>query len=285
MSTLTGESKPVRRHSGPAAGTGIEASDRVFAGTYVAAGAAEAVVVTTGMHTELGRITTLTAGAERHDSPLELEMQRMTRVVAVLSVSLGAAFFLLAGTLGMGPTERFLFAIGVIVANVPEGLLPTVTLSLALATQRMARRNAIVRRLSAVETLGETTVICTDKTGTLTENQMTVTRVWLPSGELEVEGVGYAPEGATRTRAGALDAAALEELARAGALCNDAGARARRRPVAGGGRSDRGRAAHAGAQGRARPRRGGPPPPARPRRPVRLGAQAHDDRPRGRGRR
>ena len=197
MSTLTGESKPVWRRTGSDdGGEGIEAVDRVFAGTYVASGAAEAVVATTGMRTELGRITSLTAGAERHDSPLELEMRRVTRVVALLSVSLGAAFFLLAGSLGMGATERFLFAIGVIVANVPEGLLPTVTLSLALATQRMARRNAIVRRLSAVETLGETTVICTDKTGTLTENQMTVTRVWLPSGELDVDGTGYSPAGA-----------------------------------------------------------------------------------------
>jgi magnesium-transporting ATPase (P-type) len=222
MSTLTGESKPVRRHAGGGEGSGIEAVDRVFAGTYVASGAAEAVVATTGMRTELGRITSLTAGAERHDSPLELEMRRVTRVVALLSVSLGAAFFLLAGSLGMGATERFLFAIGVIVANVPEGLLPTVTLSLALATQRMARRNAIVRRLSAVETLGETTVICTDKTGTLTENQMTVTRVWMPSGELDVDGVGYAPEGGATPRWGMPDAAALEELARAGALCNDA---------------------------------------------------------------
>jgi Ca2+-transporting ATPase len=224
MSTLTGESKPVWRRTGSDdGGEGIEAVDRVFAGTYVASGAAEAVVATTGMRTELGRITSLTAGAERHDSPLELEMRRVTRVVALLSVSLGAAFFLLAGSLGMGATERFLFAIGVIVANVPEGLLPTVTLSLALATQRMARRNAIVRRLSAVETLGETTVICTDKTGTLTENQMTVTRVWLPSGELDVDGTGYSPAGGTRVRAGAPDAATLEELARAGALCNDAG--------------------------------------------------------------
>ena len=165
MSTLTGESKPVYRHAGRPDGDGLGATDRVFAGTYVTAGAAEAVLTTTGMATELGRITTLTAGAGRHDSPLEVEMRRMTRVVALLSVSMGAAFFLLAGSLGMDATDRFLFAIGVIVANVPEGLLPTVTLSLALATQRMARRNAIVRRLSAVETLGETTVICTDKTG------------------------------------------------------------------------------------------------------------------------
>ncbi len=122
-------------------------------------------------------------------------MARMTRLVATLSVSIGVAFFLLAGTLGMSLSDRFVFAIGVIVANVPEGLLPTVTLSLALATQRMARRNAIVRRLSSVETLGATTVICTDKTGTLTANEMTVRRAWTLEADLDVGGAGYAPIG------------------------------------------------------------------------------------------
>ena len=224
MSALTGESRPVRRHVG--AGThgraGIDAADRVFAGTHVVAGSGEAVVRATGMATELGRIARLTHGAQRRMSPLEREMGRMTRLVAVLSVSIGTAFFLLAGTLGMGLTERFVFAIGVIVANVPEGLLPTVTLSLALATQRMARRNAIVRRLSSVETLGATTVICTDKTGTLTANEMTVRRVWLPCGDLDVSGAGYAPAGELTVRSGHVDAGVLEELGRAVALCNDA---------------------------------------------------------------
>jgi magnesium-transporting ATPase (P-type) len=224
MSALTGESEPVRRKADPEPGgpDGIESLDRVFAGTHVVAGVGEAIVTTTGMATELGRIASLTQRAPRHPSPLELEMGRMTRVVAVLSVSVGAAFFLLAGTIGMGTSERFVFAIGVIVANVPEGLLPTVTLSLALATQRMARRSALVRRLSAVETLGETTVICTDKTGTLTENEMTVRRVWLPGVEYDATGEGYAPGGELRPRHGAADDDALVELARAGALCNDA---------------------------------------------------------------
>jgi P-type Ca2+ transporter type 2C len=224
MSTLTGESRPVRRHTsvGAHGREGIEAPDRVFAGTHVVAGTAEAVVTQTGMATELGRIAQLTQQAQRHLSPLELEMARMTRLVAVMSVSIGAAFFLLAGTLGMGLTERFVFAIGVIVANVPEGLLPTVTLSLALATQRMARRNAIVRRLSSVETLGATTVICTDKTGTLTANEMTVRRVWTPLADLEVAGAGYAPVGEINARSGHLGIPELQELARAGALCNDA---------------------------------------------------------------
>jgi magnesium-transporting ATPase (P-type) len=224
LSTLTGESRPVRRQvAGESHGrAGIEAPDRVFAGTHVVAGSGEALVTATGMATELGRIAQLTQRTGRRPSPLELEMGRMTRLVAIMSVSIGAAFFLLAGSLGMGLTERFVFAIGVIVANVPEGLLPTVTLSLALATERMARRNAIVRRLSSVEALGATTVICTDKTGTLTANEMTVRRIWMAGAELEVTGAGYAPEGSVEAPAEQPDPIALEELARAGALCNDA---------------------------------------------------------------
>ena len=218
MSTLTGESRPVGRHAtNGTVGVGFEAPDRVFAGTHVFSGTAEAVVTATGMATELGRIAGLTQSAPRRPSPLELEMRRVTRVVALLSMLIGVTFFALAGALGMPLTDRFLFAIGVIVANVPEGLLPTVTLSLALATQRMARRNAIVRRLSSVETLGCTTVICTDKTGTLTTNEMTVRRLWTPGGTLELEGVGYRPD--TRL---ATPGDAVRELARAGALCNDA---------------------------------------------------------------
>jgi magnesium-transporting ATPase (P-type) len=224
MSTLTGESQPVPRRvpDGEQDAKGVEATDRVFAGTHVVSGSGEAVVTVTGMATELGRIAELTQATGSHRSPLEHEMDRVTRLVAVVSVSIGAAFFLLAGFLGMGLAERFVFAIGVIVANVPEGLLPTVTLSLALATQRMARRQAIVRRLSSVETLGATTVICTDKTGTLTANEMTVRRVWTPRGELEVTGAGYQPDGSTIPRSGAVAPTELAELARAGALCNDA---------------------------------------------------------------
>jgi magnesium-transporting ATPase (P-type) len=225
MSTLTGESRPVRRHAGVEhrGNGGLDSPNRVFGGTYVVAGTGEAVVTATGMDTELGRIAALTEHAERHPSPLELEMGRVTRLVALLSVSIGTAFFFLAGALGMGLTERFVFALGVTVANVPEGLLPTVTLSLAMATQRMARRNAIVRRLSSVETLGATDVICTDKTGTLTANQMTVRRIWMPGGaEFAVEGAGYAPLGEIRALTGDGKPPALEELARCAALCNDA---------------------------------------------------------------
>ena len=208
-SVLTGESRTA------------EPEERVFAGTYVAAGVGEAIVAATGMHTEVGRIAALTEATTSERSPLERELDRVTRFVAVLSTALGALFFVVAGTLGMGFEERFVFAIGVMVANVPEGLLPTVTLSLGLATQRMARRNALVRRLSAVETLGETTVICTDKTGTLTENQMTVLRIWTPCGAYEVEGAGYEPRGRFRRDGRVVDPAPLAELLRCGLLCND----------------------------------------------------------------
>ena len=208
-STLTGESWPV------------EPVEQVFAGTWVAAGSGEATVTATGMSTEFGRIAALAQVAEAGRSPLEMELDHLTRLVAAIVLASGTVFFLLAGALGMGIRERFVFAIGVMVANVPEGLLPTVTLSLALATQRMARRNALVRRLSSVETLGETTVICTDKTGTLTRNEMTVQWVWTPQLTAKIEGVGYEPHGRFRAAGEVIEPTPFRGLLRAGLLCND----------------------------------------------------------------
>ena len=209
-SALTGESYPV------------EPDAHVFAGTWAIAGTAEALVTATGMGTRFGRIAALAQSTRRERSPLERELDRVTRMVAVLAISIGALFFVVAGLVGMSLSDRFLFAIGVMVALIPEGLLPTVTLALAMATQRMAGRNALVRRLSAVETLGETTVICTDKTGTLTENQMTVQRIWTPGAELAVEGVGYEPFGRFLDAQGVVEPATVHELLRAGLLCSDA---------------------------------------------------------------
>jgi magnesium-transporting ATPase (P-type) len=208
--TLTGEAYPV------------EPESRVFAGTFVTAGSGEALVTETGMATRFGRIAELAQRTRRERSPLERELDRVTHLVAVLSLGIGTLFFVVAGLLGMSLSDRFVFAVGVTVALVPEGLLPTVTFSLALATQRMARRNALVRRLSSVEALGETTVICTDKTGTLTEDEMTVVRLWTPAREVEVEGVGYEPFGRFRVDGRVVDPAPLGELLRAGLLCNDA---------------------------------------------------------------
>jgi P-type Ca2+ transporter type 2C len=210
-STLTGE-------SAPAAPT-----EEVFAGTFVTAGAAVAEVSATGMGTRFGRIAALAQQTHPRRSPLERELDGMTRAVALIALTIGVVFFVAAGFAGgMSTTDRFVFAVGVAVALVPEGLLPTVTLSLALATQRMARRNALVRRLASVETLGETTVICTDKTGTLTENQMTVQRIWVEGREVDVEGVGYEPFGRFRAGGEVVEPGPLAELLRAGLLCNDA---------------------------------------------------------------
>jgi calcium-translocating P-type ATPase len=184
-STLTGESVPVR----PAAGA------TVYAGTFVSQGEARAVVVATGAATRLAGIAAMTRSTRRPPGPLAVRLDQVVRVVAVVAVAVGVVFFGVALWLGMDLTAGFLLAVGVTVALVPEGLLPTVTLSLARAAHTMAARNALVRRLESVETLGSTTVICTDKTGTLTANQMSVVRVWTPTGTAIVHGSGYEPTG------------------------------------------------------------------------------------------
>jgi potassium/sodium efflux P-type ATPase len=181
-----------------------EIANLVLAGSTVAAGRAVAVVYATGAQTEFGQVAHLTTVVKREPSTLEVQVARIVRIITAIAVGMGVTVFLLSYLLiGMNITESFIFAIGIIVANVPEGLLPTVTLALALGVKRMARRNALVRRLSAVETLSATTVICTDKTGTLTKNEMTVRYLWLPqepqsdpsipNALIEITGAGYDP--------------------------------------------------------------------------------------------
>lgn len=182
-STMTGESVP--DHPGP--------DDAVLAGTFVLEGEAEAVVTATGTRTVLASMAQLTQGVRR-PTPLTVELDRLVRIIAAIAVGVGVGFFALSLLSGMPATDGFLFGVGVMVALVPEGLLPTVTLSLAVGAQRMAERHALVRRLEAVETLGSTTFICTDKTGTLTRNQMTVAAIWTPAGVVHVSGAdGYDP--------------------------------------------------------------------------------------------
>ena len=180
LSALTGESMPASRSAELTAVTGplLEATDLVFSGTTCTGGEAGTVVTRTGMHTELGRIAALSQRGRTERSPLERQVRRATWIIAIVAVVVGAAF-LPAGLLaGLGWSAAISFSIGLIVANVPEGLLPTITLALAVGVRELARRGAVVKRLSAVETLGSTTVICTDKTGTLTENRMRVTELW-----------------------------------------------------------------------------------------------------------
>jgi calcium-translocating P-type ATPase len=178
--TVTGESLPQARDAEPSNEENLERSrNTLLAGTSVVAGEGKAVVFATGMHTEFGKIANLTQSAVKSVSPLQLEIARLSHIIALLAGGLGVLFFLIGSSIGLSFWDNFIFAIGIIVANVPEGLLPTVTLSLAMATQRMAKRNALIRHLPSVETLGSATVICTDKTGTLTENRMVVNTLYL----------------------------------------------------------------------------------------------------------
>lgn len=205
VSVLTGESLPVARNPHPVrqrealsvrGGKPLERrgeqpqhektnpaeiSNLVLAGATVASGRGTAVVYATGTHTEFGQVAHLTTEVKREPSTLEVQVSHIVRVITAIALSMGVLIFALTSLLvGMEIKESFIFAIGIIVALVPEGLLPTVTLSLAIGVKRMVRHNALVRRLSAVETLSAVNVICTDKTGTLTKNEMTVRYLWLP---------------------------------------------------------------------------------------------------------
>jgi calcium-translocating P-type ATPase len=216
---LTGESDPVARTDDAAApGTAVvEARNVVFTGTSVVSGTAKAVVFSTGLATELGRIFRLTAEVRQERTPLQREVARMARRVAGIAMSLGALLFVVRASTTDAPlVDAFVFALGVFVALVPEGLPATLSVSLAIGVRRMARRNALIKKLLAVETLGSTTVICTDKTGTLTRAEMTVQTVWASGCNHSVRGVGYALEGEVE------DADAVRDLLRVGALCSNA---------------------------------------------------------------
>ncbi len=185
-STLTGESVPAA----------IDVGSAVLAGTFVTEGEGEAVIERTGADTRLAGIARLTTPG-LGDSPLAKQLHGVVRTVAIIALAVGAGFFAIALLVGTPATDGFLFAVGVTVALVPEGLLPTVTVSLAIGAQRMAASQALVRRLDAVATLGSTTFICTDKTGTLTRNEMAVVDAWTPVGSVVIRGEGYRPDGAT----------------------------------------------------------------------------------------
>ena len=229
QSTLNGESNPVRKTHDPILKEDLarfEIPNLIFAGTSVASGTGRAVVTSIGMQTEFGKIAKLAQATREEQSPLQKELDRLTRQISVIAVGIGVAFLTASLLLIHQPfAQAFVFALGMIVAFIPEGLLPTVTLSLAMAVQRMAKEHALVKRLSAVETLGCTTVICSDKTGTLTQNEMTVCHAWLPGQEFDVTGLGYAPEGkvlADGRPVTADDNPDLRMLFTAAALCSNA---------------------------------------------------------------
>jgi Ca2+-transporting ATPase len=225
---LTGESLPARRQVAPApAGTPVlEARDAAFMGTTVVAGTGRGVVYATGTGTQFGRIFQLTAVAPVARTPLQRQVALMARRVSAAAVAIGALLFVVRGMTGHPLVGSFVFALGVMVALVPEGLPATMSVSLAVGVRRMARRHALVKRLPAVEALGSTTVICTDKTGTLTQAEMTVQRCWVAGRWYTVSGVGYAPDGMVSAEdGGAQDGGAGEavrEVLRTASLCSNA---------------------------------------------------------------
>jgi Ca2+-transporting ATPase len=190
LSVLTGESLPVARDAAAQRLEGVPTRERtnlLMAGCTVASGRGEGLVYATASETEFGQVAHLTATTERSSSTLELQIQRIVHTITMIAVGTGLFTFTLSVLVErMTPLESLLYAVGIIVGLVPEGLLPLVTLTLALNVQRMARRNALVRRLSAVETLGSVSVICSDKTGTITQNRMAVEQTWLPQESLEL---------------------------------------------------------------------------------------------------
>jgi sodium/potassium-transporting ATPase subunit alpha len=217
-SSLTGEAQPKRRTAEPVAeGPPLDAANLVFAGTTVVSGHGRALVYATGMQTEFGKIANQAAAVLPGLSPLQREIVKVTHVVALLSLVMGGIFFFIGLSMGVGVWVSAIFGIGIIVANVPEGLLPTVTLALAIGSQRMARRKALIKQLTSVETLGCATVICTDKTGTLTENRMRVERLYVDGDEVEVREDGLVRRGEGPAR----ECQHWRPLFRAIALCNN----------------------------------------------------------------
>jgi Ca2+-transporting ATPase len=222
---LTGESVPVEKEPLPLP-SDTPLGDRrnmAFAGTHVTAGVATAMVVATGMRTELGRISTLLSEATEVETPLTKQITSVGRWITIAILIVSAILFATGLVRGYPLVDAILAAITLAVGAIPEGLPAVITIVLAIGVRRMAARRAIVRRLPAVETLGSATVICSDKTGTLTRNEMMAQRLWTPSGVFEISGSGYTPEGEL-LRDGHVVAPSEDvlELVRAGALCNDA---------------------------------------------------------------
>jgi len=206
----------------------LEMPNLIFAGTSVAGGTGKAVVIATGMSTEIGKIAYLAQTVKEELSPLQVEVNRISKLIALISVVMGGVFFFIGLTFTkMTFVASAMFAIGIILANVPQGLMPTLTLALAMAVQRMAKKHALIKKLSSVETLGCASVICTDKTGTLTTNQMSVAKIWINDKIIEVTGSGYEPKGTLSSGGAAIDPSefaqdGLDQLIITGALCSSA---------------------------------------------------------------
>ncbi|HYO20659.1 MAG TPA: cation-transporting P-type ATPase [Dermatophilaceae bacterium] len=227
-SALTGESVPVVKDEVvlPEVTPVADRRNMLYSGTLVTSGTGSAIVVATGAETELGEIHRLVGAANVLDTPLTNKLAGFSKVLTVVILALAAVTFAVGVARGEEPAYMFTAAVALAVGAIPEGLPAAVTITLAIGVGRMARKRAVIRRLPAVETLGSTTVICTDKTGTLTENQMTVRQIWTPQRLFEVTGSGYAPDGQLLDEAGMAVGTRGSEALRwsllAGACCNEA---------------------------------------------------------------
>jgi Ca2+-transporting ATPase len=195
---LTGESIPVEKHTAPLADVNLALGDRsgmAYAGTIVTYGRGRGFVVATGMQTEFGKVAKMLQTVEVGRTPLQQNLDKVGKTLAKVALAVVAVIVLLGIVRGQPLLEMLIFGIALAVAAVPEALPAVVTISLAIGVQHMVRRNALVRRLPAVETLGSTSVICTDKTGTLTKGEMTVRKIWQGDRVVEVSGAGYEPSG------------------------------------------------------------------------------------------
>ena len=226
LSTLTGESAPALRSAQlrDTGGPRIAARDLLFSGTSATGGQARGVVFATGMHTELGRIAALSERVKEEPSPLERQVRRVAWLIAGIAIAMAVAFVPVAifGA-GLSFKNSVVFAVGLLAGNVPEGLLPVITLALAVAVRGLARRGALVKRLSAVETLGSTDVICTDKTGTLTENRMSPVNAWTMDATIELDHGADSREHSDASLAALAEAATTCNNARAGSEGHDSG--------------------------------------------------------------
>jgi len=229
--SLTGESTPVQKNSGWLGQSDVAIADRInmaFMGTTAVSGKARALIVATGVRTELGRISSMiqaAEAAERAETPLQRRLEQFGYTLLWLALAVVTVVFVLGFLRGEPMVEMFLTSVSLAVAAVPEGLPAVVTITLALGVTRMVRRHALIRKLPAVETLGSATVICTDKTGTLTKNEMTVTRLVMDGRLFEVTGEGYEPVGDIREASAQTRVPlppGLRQLLAAGLLCNGA---------------------------------------------------------------
>lgn len=226
-SALTGESAPVTKDEVvlPERLAVADRRNMAYSGTLVTAGGGAGIVVATGAETQLGEIHRLVGASEPLATPLTEKLGEFSRILTVAILGLAAATFAVGLLRGQGAAETFTAAIALAVGAIPEGLPAAVTITLAIGVSRMARRRAVIRRLPAVETLGSTSIICSDKTGTLTENQMTVRTIWTPEARFEATGSGYSPQGALLDATGA-PATGSDQALRwsllAGAACTDA---------------------------------------------------------------